>query len=393
MEHPYDLPTRTDLVSVQTISVEHHLKTNIPIPCDGNNDFVHISTVIDPNPQWILSGYADQHREMKAIVQRLHQLVNETNEQEKRVERETINSANKLISKIWLAMKVGKNQKNGNRFIKCLNDLLNKQANHLLEDFKKSLHDKSRSLVEVGCIRMMVRYDDELKKLTESYLEKKVIEQSFEKMICAAYSEFNQMLKSEILQQENGIHGDVSKVLDHHLEKLEDQLTSEAVYIGKDKENFTLLSSLLKRSELFCYCDTFGLPISTPTGSGKSTLLPLLLTAHGYDKILVTQPRRLACNLLSTRVNDKVKKRISGWAVAGARSKNDSNTQIIYLTDGLLRTELQLSEGNIFNLVEECKQGIVYFIDEVHERSINIDLCVAFLSRLLTQYYLEGKIK
>ncbi|CAF5159475.1 unnamed protein product, partial [Rotaria magnacalcarata] len=34
MEHPYDLPTRTDLVSVQTISVEHHLKTNIPIPCD-----------------------------------------------------------------------------------------------------------------------------------------------------------------------------------------------------------------------------------------------------------------------------------------------------------------------------------------------------------------------
>ncbi|CAF4618606.1 unnamed protein product, partial [Rotaria magnacalcarata] len=80
MEHPYDLPTRTDLVSVQTISVEHHLKTNIPIPCDGNNDFVDISTVIDPNPQWILSGYADQHREMKAIVQRLHQLVNETNE-------------------------------------------------------------------------------------------------------------------------------------------------------------------------------------------------------------------------------------------------------------------------------------------------------------------------
>ncbi|CAF4107241.1 unnamed protein product [Rotaria magnacalcarata] len=393
MEHPYDLLTRTDLVSVQTISVEHHLKTNIPIPCDGNNDFVHISTVINPNPQWILSGYADQHREMKAIVQRLHQLVNETNEQEKRVERETINSANQLISKIWLAMKVGKNQKNGNRFIKCLNDLLNKQANHLLEDFKKSLHDKSRSLVEVGCIRMMVRYDDELKKLTESYLEKKVIEQSFEKMICAAYSEFNQMLKREILQQENGIHGDVSKVLDHHLEKLEDQLTSEAVYIGKDKENFTLLSSLLKRSELFCYCDTFGLPISTPTGSGKSTILPLLLTAHGYDKILVTQPRRLACNLLSTRVNDKVKKRISGWAVAGVRSKKDSNTQIIYLTDGLLRTELQLSEGNIFNLVEECKQGIVYFIDEVHERSINIDLCVAFLSRLLTQYDLEGKIK
>ncbi|CAF2062912.1 unnamed protein product [Rotaria magnacalcarata] len=356
MEHPYDLLTRTDLVSVQTISVEHHLKTNIPIPCDGNNDFVHISTVINPNPQWILSGYADQHREMKAIVQRLHQLVNETNEQEKRVERETINSANQLISKIWLAMKVGKNQKNGNRFIKCLNDLLNKQANHLLEDFKKSLHDKSRSLVEVGCIRMMVRYDDELKKLTESYLEKKVIEQSFEKMICAAYSEFNQMLKREILQQENGIHGDVSKIL----EKIDEHPV---------------------------------VSISTPTGSGKSTILPLLLTAHGYDKILVTQPRRLACNLLSTRVNDKVKKRISGWAVAGVRSKKDSNTQIIYLTDGLLRTELQLSEGNIFNLVEECKQGIVYFIDEVHERSINIDLCVAFLSRLLTQYDLEGKIK
>jgi hypothetical protein len=212
-EHRYELPTRTGLVSVQTISVEDHLKTTIPIPRDGNNDFVRISTVINPNPQWILHGYADQHKEMEAIVQRLHQLVNKSNEQENRVERETINSVKKLTFKIWSTMKLEKNKRNGNLFIKCFHDLVNKEVNHLLEDFKRSLHEKSRSLVEIGCIRTMVRCDDQLNKLTETYLEKQAIEKSFEKIKCAAYSEFNKKLKSEIIQQDNSTDRDVFKVL------------------------------------------------------------------------------------------------------------------------------------------------------------------------------------
>ncbi|CAF4247674.1 unnamed protein product, partial [Rotaria magnacalcarata] len=78
--------------------------------------------------------------------------------------------------------------------------------------------------------------------------------------------------------------------------------------------------------------------ISTATGSGKSTLLPSLLAADGYEKILVTQPRRLPCNLLAERVNTSMKSStLSGWAVSGARSSNFSSAPILYLTDGLLK--------------------------------------------------------
>lgn len=210
--HRYDLPTRMDIVSVQTTSVEDHLKTAISIPHDGNNDFVRISTVVNPNPQWILHAYANQHREMEAIVQRLHRLVNETDEQEKRVETEINDFVRKFTSRIWSAMKMENNKKNGLLFIRCLNDLLNEEANKVLEDFKKSLCDKSRSLVEVACVRRRVQYDDQLNKLAETYLEQK-LEKSLEKMKCTAYAEFNKQLKSEIIQQEDGTDHDASTVL------------------------------------------------------------------------------------------------------------------------------------------------------------------------------------
>ncbi|CAF4520515.1 unnamed protein product [Rotaria sp. Silwood2] len=167
---------------------------------------------------------------------------------------------------------------------------------------------------------------------------------------------------------------------------------------------------MLLRVEIFCRCAQQGLElfkssstilskinkhtvisISTATGSGKSTLLPALLAADGYGKIIVTQPRRLACNSMSDRVNKTIGK-ISGWAVAGARSKNDHNTHIMYLTDGLLKEYLQYNEGKIISEAANCVRGMVFFIDEVHERAVNIDLCLAFLAKLL-QLDLKGKVK
>jgi hypothetical protein len=42
--------------------------------------------------------------------------------------------------------------------------------------------------------------------------------------------------------------------------------------------------------------------VSTGTGSGKSTVLPALLYAAGFNKIVVTQPRRLPCRSIAHRV-------------------------------------------------------------------------------------------
>ncbi|UJR12813.1 hypothetical protein I4U23_016986 [Adineta vaga] len=120
--------------------------------------------------------------------------------------------------------------------------------------------------------------------------------------------------------------------------------------------------------------------ISTATGSGKSTLLTALLIADGYDKVIVTQPRRLPCNLISQRVNSMVNDDISGWAVSGA--EKNVKAKILYLTDGLLKERL-LNDVNFITESTNVNKSVVFFIDEVHERSINIDLCLALFARLL----------
>ncbi|CAF4374584.1 unnamed protein product [Rotaria sp. Silwood2] len=124
--------------------------------------------------------------------------------------------------------------------------------------------------------------------------------------------------------------------------------------------------------------------ISTATGSGKSTLLPPLLVVAGYDKILITQPRRLPCNLLSKRVNSTMDNSIlSDWAVSGARSSKVLRAPILYLTDGLLKEYLLYRERYLVHQAKISKRGLVFFIDEIHERSINIDLCLTLLARFL----------
>jgi HrpA-like RNA helicase len=131
---------------------------------------------------------------------------------------------------------------------------------------------------------------------------------------------------------------------------------------------------------------------------GKSTLLPALLVAEGYDKVIVTQPRRLPCKLISKRVNETMitntnasAEKLAGWAVSG--EAENSQAKILYLTDGLFKERL-LNEDNFLPINIPVKKSIVFFIDEVHERSVNIDLCLALIARILTeQRALRNKIK
>ncbi|CAF3381973.1 unnamed protein product [Rotaria socialis] len=199
-------------------------------------------------------------------------------------------------------------------------------------------------------------------------------------------------------------------ILDQHLEKLEIELATDA-YIGTTEEKLALLPLLLLRAQIFCGCRSLCLPlfhssvqileqiqchtivsISTPTGSGKSTLVPALLAADGYNPIFVTQPRRLACSAISARVNKSMDNNIASWAVSGERSKTNSNTRITYFTDGLFKDILQFSEGKLLFEAACSPRGVVLFIDEVHERSTNIDLCLAFLA-LMLRNELHNKVK
>ena len=118
--------------------------------------------------------------------------------------------------------------------------------------------------------------------------------------------------------------------------------------------------------------------LKSPTGSGKSTALPYLLAANGLSKgkILVVQPRRIAARMLATQVS-----RIADWSLGkevGYHVRFDkkftTETKIIYVTDGIALSMLLNRD--------EFKDIEVLILDEFHERSAQIDVCLGLALKI-----------
>ncbi|KAI3659643.1 hypothetical protein MP638_004378 [Amoeboaphelidium occidentale] len=124
--------------------------------------------------------------------------------------------------------------------------------------------------------------------------------------------------------------------------------------------------------------------LTSSTGSGKTTQMPQILFEHGFGSsrseysgmIAITQPRRVAAMSTSKRVafemNDK-----SGVVSYHVRYDNQitKNTIIKFMTDGILLEEV----GKDFLL---SKYSCI-IIDEAHERSLNTDILIGLLSRIV----------
>lgn len=117
------------------------------------------------------------------------------------------------------------------------------------------------------------------------------------------------------------------------------------------------------------------------TGSGKSTQLPQYLMENAFTdkgKIGITQPRRIATAALAQRVSDEIGAILGttiGYQVR-YNSENISSENIVkFMTDGILLKEI----ASDFLLSEYS----VIIIDEAHERSINTDILLGLLSRIV----------
>ncbi|KAK3902830.1 P-loop containing nucleoside triphosphate hydrolase protein [Staphylotrichum tortipilum] len=120
------------------------------------------------------------------------------------------------------------------------------------------------------------------------------------------------------------------------------------------------------------------------TGSGKTTQIPQFLFEAGYGApngptpgmIGVTQPRRVAAVSMSKRVAQELGDhgRVVGYQIR-FEGTVDPNTAVKFMTDGVLLREV----AQDFAL----KKYSVIIIDEAHERSVNTDILIAILSRVV----------
>jgi ATP-dependent helicase HrpA len=120
--------------------------------------------------------------------------------------------------------------------------------------------------------------------------------------------------------------------------------------------------------------------VAGDTGSGKSTQLPqyCLELGRGTDALIAhTQPRRLAARALAARIAEEVGQPVGrsiGFRVRFADQASDA-TRLLLMTDGLLLAELASDP-----LLRRYDTVIV---DEAHERTLNVDLLMGVLKRLL----------
>ena len=120
--------------------------------------------------------------------------------------------------------------------------------------------------------------------------------------------------------------------------------------------------------------------VAGDTGSGKSTQLPqyCLELGRGLDGLIAhTQPRRIAARALSSRIAEELSQTVGvtvGFRVRFADQVSDA-TRLVLMTDGLLLAELTSDP-----LLRRYDTVIV---DEAHERTLNIDLLLGVLKRLL----------
>ncbi|GFR13080.1 probable ATP-dependent RNA helicase DHX35 [Trichonephila clavata] len=118
------------------------------------------------------------------------------------------------------------------------------------------------------------------------------------------------------------------------------------------------------------------------TGCGKSTQVPQYLLEAGWlnnDGIIgITQPRRVAATMLASRVSEETDTfvgQIVGYSIRFEDCFTFGKTKIKYMTEGMLINEMMADPL--------LRSYSVLMLDEIHERSLNSDIILGLVKKII----------
>lgn len=124
--------------------------------------------------------------------------------------------------------------------------------------------------------------------------------------------------------------------------------------------------------------------VAGETGSGKTTQLPKIALDLGRGRagqIGHTQPRRIAARSVAERINEEIAGDTPLGGLVGYQvrftDESSADTLVKVMTDGILLAQIQRDPMLL--------AYDTLIIDEAHERSLNIDFILGYLTRLLPQ--------
>ncbi|EPX75102.1 ATP-dependent RNA helicase Prp16 [Schizosaccharomyces octosporus yFS286] len=148
------------------------------------------------------------------------------------------------------------------------------------------------------------------------------------------------------------------------------------------KEQREMLPAFAVREQLLSVIrDNQVLIVVGETGSGKTTQLAQFLYEDGYytnGMIGCTQPRRVAAMSVAKRVSEEMGVDLGSLVGYSIRFEDVTgpDTMIKYMTDGVL-----LRESLVQNNLERYS---VIIMDEAHERSLNTDILMGLLKKIIS---------
>ncbi|WP_292832440.1 ATP-dependent RNA helicase HrpA [Microbacterium sp.] len=119
--------------------------------------------------------------------------------------------------------------------------------------------------------------------------------------------------------------------------------------------------------------------VAGATGSGKTTQLPKICLELGRTSIAHTQPRRIAARTIAERIAFEMQVPLGGAVGYKVRFTDQvsADTRVALITDGILLNEIHRDRL--------LRRYDTIIIDEAHERSLNIDFLLGYLTRILPE--------